>query len=122
MAFPAAYGYPELMIDDMIAKIQQRLEQTAHLPDEKRRELLGLIAQLKTEITGMAKVDPDQARSITGFTELSAHEATRSQPSQVTKKNAIAGLESTVKGFEAAHPKLTAVVNRIADALSNLGI
>ncbi len=110
------------MIDDTIAKIQQRLEQTANLPDDKRRELLVLLAQLKTELASVATADPDQARSITGFTELSAHEATRDQPSQATMQNAIAGLESTVKGFEAAHPKLTAVVNRIAESLSNLGI
>jgi hypothetical protein len=64
------------MIDDTLAKIQRRLEQSTNLPDDKRRELLGLIAQLKTEITSVATADPDQARSITGFTELSAHEAT----------------------------------------------
>lgn len=110
------------MIDDTLAKIQQRLESTAHLPPEKRRELLDLMAQLKTEIADVARNDPDQARSITGFTELSAHEATRQAPSAATMRNAIEGLESTVKGFEAAHPKLTAVVNRLAESLSNLGI
>jgi Domain of unknown function (DUF4404) len=114
--------YNEPMIDDTIAKIQQRLEQSANLPVEKRAELLDLIAQLKTEIKGVSASDPDQAQSIAGFAELSTHEATRDQPQSATKNSAISGLESTVKGFEAAHPKLTAVVNRIADALSNLGI
>ncbi len=122
MASANGFDYHSRMIDDTIAKIQQRLEQSSNLPVEKRRELLALIAQLKTEIDGVASADPDRARSITGFTELSAHEATRDQPSQATMKSAIAGLESTVKGFEVAHPKLTAVVNRIAESLSNLGI
>ena len=122
MASGAAVVYHRAMIDDTIAKIQQRLEQSANLPDEKRRELLALIAQLKTEIRDVSASDPDQAQSIAGFAELSTHEATRDQPQSATMNSAISGLESTVKGFEAAHPKLTAVVNRIADALSNLGI
>lgn len=110
------------MIDDTITKIQQRLEGAANLSEEKRRELLDLVSQLKTEITDVSSADPDQAASIAGFTDLSAHEATRPEPRPETMKSAITGLESTVRGFESAHPKLTAVVNRIAEALSNLGI
>lgn len=108
------------MIDDTITKIQRRLEQSAHLAPEKRQELLDLIAQLKTEIAGVS--DADQVRSIAGFAEMSAHEATRVERRPETMKTAISGLESTVQGFEAAHPQLTAVVNRIAHALSSLGI
>lgn len=110
------------MIDDTIAKIQRRLEQSAHLAPGKRQELLDLIDQLKTEIAGVSAADPDHARSIAGFTEMSAHEATRVERRPETLKTAISGLESTVQGFEVAHPQLTAVVNRIAHALSSLGI
>jgi len=110
------------MIDETIAKIQLRLEQAPTLSPEKRRELLGLLDQLRTEIAGVSSVDPDQAQSIAGFADLSAHEATRTEPRPDTRKSAISGLEASVRGFETAHPRLTAVVNRIADALSNLGI
>lgn len=110
------------MINATIAKIRSELEQAKNLAPERKQELLELIAQLQGEIAGLSKDDPDQARSIAGFAELSAHEATRSDRRPETMKNAIAGLESTVQGFEAAHPRLTEVVNRIAHALSNLGI
>ena len=110
------------MIDDTIAQIQRRLENANRLSPEKRRELLELLAQLKTEIAGVSADDPEHAQSIAGFADLSAHEATRTQPSPETMQSAISGLESTVRGFESAHPKLTAVVNRIAESLSNLGI
>lgn len=110
------------MIDDTISKIQHRLEQANNLSSEKRHDLLELLAQLKTEIATLSQADPDQARSITGFTDLSAHEATRSEPRPETMRSAISGLESTVRGFETAHPQLTAVVNRLAESLSNLGI
>lgn len=110
------------MIDDTIEKIQQRLQQTPNLSAEKREELQGLIAQLKTEISTLCEVDPDRANSIAGYAEASAHEATRADQQPETTQNAINELESSVTGFEAAHPKLTAVVNRIASTLSNLGI
>ena len=110
------------MIDETLAKIQQQLERSSHLPTDKLAELRDLVAQLKTEIATISKSDPEQARSIAGFTEVSAREATRSQPRPDSVKSAIAGLESTVRGFEVANPKLTAVVNRLAEALSNLGI
>lgn len=110
------------MIDDTIAKIQQQLQQASNLSPEKRSELQDLIAQLKTEISGLREVDPDRAQSIAGLAETSAHEATRPDQQPEATKNAIVELESSVTGFEAAHPKLTAVVNRIASTLSNLGI
>ena len=110
------------MIDDTIEKIQQRLQQSPNLSSEKREELQALIVQLKTEIATLCKVDPDRAASIAGLAETSAREATREDHQPETTQNAIDELESSVTGFEAAHPKLTAVVNRIASTLSNLGI
>lgn len=110
------------MIDETLAKIQQQLERSSHLPADKLAELQDLVTQLKTEIATISKSDPEQAHSIAGFTEVSAREATRSQPHPDSVKSALEGLGSTVQGFEVAHPKLTAVVNRLAEALSNLGI
>ncbi len=110
------------MIDETIEKIQRQLQQAPNLSPAKREELLELIAQLKTEISGLGEVDPDRARSIANFAQVSAHEATRPDQQPGTTKNAIEELESSVTGFEAAHPKLTDVVNRIASTLSNLGI
>jgi chromosome segregation ATPase len=110
------------MIDDTIGKIQQRLQQSPNLAPEKREELEELLAQLKTEIATLSESDPDRAKSIAGFTEMSAHEDTRATQQQDTMESALDGLESSVAGFEANHPKLVAVVNRIAATLSNLGI
>jgi hypothetical protein len=110
------------MIDDTIAKIQKRLQQSPNLSTQKREELLELVSQLKTEIADLSESDPDQAQSIAGFTEMSAHEATRDKQQEGTMESALDGLESSVTGFEAAHPKLVGVVNRIASTLSNLGI
>ena len=108
------------MIDETIEKTQQQLKQSRNLSPEKRAELMDLVAQLKTEVANLSESDPERAQTIAGFAERSAQEATRETQEPV--KNAIDELESSVTGFEAAHPKLTAVVNRIASTLSNLGI
>ncbi len=110
------------MIDDTIAKIQQQLREASNLSPDKRAELQDLIAQLRTEISGLREVDPDRADSIAAFAKVSALEATRPDQQPDATKTAIDDLQSSVTGFEAAHPKLTAVVNRIASTLSNLGI
>lgn len=110
------------MIDETIEKIRQQLQQSRNLPPKKRAELMDLVAQLKTEIADLSKSDPERAQTIAGFAERSAQEATRDTQEPETVKNAIDELESSVADFEAAHPKLIAVVNRIASTLSNLGI
>ncbi|MSO22043.1 MAG: hypothetical protein EXQ58_02055 [Acidobacteria bacterium] len=65
------------MIEDTLAKIEARLGKAGVLAKEQRTELLGLLSTLKTEIGELSKTHPEQAQSITAFTEVSTHEDTR---------------------------------------------
>jgi len=105
-----------------IVKIEARLQNSAALGEEQRAELLSLLAQLKTEITKLSKTHREQAESIASFAEVSATEATRESKNPQTLRHSIGGLQSSVGGFESTHPKLAAVVNRIASVLANMGI
>ena len=107
------------MIHDTISKIEGKLENAGSLNDQTRRELLALLATLKTEIT---KVDADQAQSIAGFTQALTHEAIRDEKHPELLKLSLEGLSASVDGFEKSHPKLVEIVNRICTALSNIGI
>ena len=109
------------MIDDTVAKIEARLR-SADVPPEKRVELEELLAKLKSEIATLSKTHAEQAESIAGFTELSAHEATREQQNPQLLDLSLKGLTSSVEEFEKSHPKLVRVVNDISNMLSNLGI
>jgi hypothetical protein len=109
------------MIDDTVAKIEARLR-SADVPPEKRAELEELLAKLKTEIASLSQTHAEQAESIAGFTEISAHEATREQPNPQLLDLSLKGLTSSVEEFEKSHPKLVRVVNDISNMLSNLGI
>ena len=65
------------MIDDTIAKIEARIRKANSVPEENKAELLNLFSTLKSEVAQLARTDEEQAQSITGFTEVSMHEATQ---------------------------------------------
>lgn len=110
------------MINDTLAKIEARLQNADALTDEKRRELHELLTKLKSEVADLSTTHSEQAESIAGFTEMSAHEATREQQNPRLLELSLKGLKSSVDEFEKSHPQLVQVVNAISNALSNLGI
>ena len=109
------------MIHDTISKIEARLTQST-VRDEAKAELITLLATLKAEVADLSRTHGDAAQSIAGFTEVSAHEATREQPNPELLKHSLGGLSASVDGFEKSHPRLVDIVNRICTTLSNLGI
>ena len=110
------------MIEDTIGDIEARIQNAEAISDERRKELLQLLATLKSEVAQLSKTHSDQAQSIAGFTALSAHEATRSEQDPQLLKLSLQGLGSSVGGFERSHPKLVQIVNAISNTLANLGI
>lgn len=109
------------MIQDRLEKIEERLKQSK-ITDSEKAELLNLMASLKTEIAGLSKTHREQAESIAGFAEISAHEATRNEKSTALINLSIEGLNTSVREFEVSHPDLVEVINRFCTMLSNLGI
>jgi len=110
------------MIRDTISEIEARLKNSSSLSAEARRELTELLAKLKNEVTELARTHADQATSIAGFAQTSAHEATRLEKNEQLLKLSLDGLSASVEGFEQSHPDLVQIVNRICTTLANLGI
>ena len=110
------------MIQETIARIEEKLRSAGSLTAESRGELESLLATLKAEITELSKTDADQAQSIAGFAQASAHEATRGEKNPELLELSLKGLSASVEGFEKSHPKLVQIVDRICTALSSLGI
>jgi hypothetical protein len=110
------------MIEDTIGKIEAKIQSADSIKDERRQELLQLLGTLKSEVGELSKTHGEQAESIAGFTEISAHEATRSEQNPELLKLSLKGLSSSVAGFEESHPHLVRIVNAISHTLSNLGI
>src|SRR5712671_6733665 len=67
------------MIEDTIGKIESRIEGADAIKEERRQELLQLLGTLKAEVAALSKTHGEEAQSIAGFTQVSTHEATRTE-------------------------------------------
>lgn len=105
-----------------IRKIKTKIQEATFPRSETKRELLDLISRLEREVVDLSKADPEHAESIIGFIERSTHEATRHGKNEELLRISLAGLTASVKGFEASHERLVAVVNNICTMLANMGI
>src|ERR1017187_1888715 len=110
------------MIEDTIGEIEARIQGTDAIKEERRRELLQLLGTLKAEVAKLSETHGEQAQSIAGFTQVSAHEATRAEQNPELLKLSLDGLGSSVRGFEQSHPQLVRIVNAVINTLANLGI
>ena len=110
------------MIEETIAKIEAAIKRIDATSFNKKPELIRLLATLKFEVEQLARTHGDQARSIAGFTEVAAHEASRQDRVSDLHELSLAGLSFSVKGFEASHPKLVEATNEICKLLSSIGI
>jgi len=110
------------MIEDTVGKIESRIEAAEAINPERKRELLQLLGKLKSEVAELSRTHGEEAESIAGFTEISAHEATRIEQNPQLLKLSLEGLSGSVEGFEKSHPRLVQIVNTISNTLSNLGI
>ncbi len=110
------------MINETIKQIEARIQNTESLPQDRRDELLGLLATLKAETCELAKTHTEHAQSIVGFTQIATHEATRAEQDKQLIKLSSLGLRQSVEEFETSHPRLAQIVNNISTTLSNSGI
>jgi hypothetical protein len=110
------------MNEDTVGKIEEKIRSADSITEERKRELLQLLGTLKSEVSKLSTTHGEDAQSIARFTELSAHEATRSQQNPELLNLSLKGLSSSVEGFEKSHPQLVQIVNAISQTLSNLGI
>lgn len=110
------------MNDDTFNEIEAKIRSAGTIGDDRKRELLELLGRLKAEVSTLSRTNDEQARSIAGFAQVSAHEATRATQNPELRELSVRGLRSSVDGFEQSHPKLVQLVNSISNSLSNWGI
>jgi hypothetical protein len=91
--------------------------------NEKRKaEIMQQLAELRAELDELARTDADRAKTIAGFAELSAHEATRATPQPELLSLSVTGLQKSAQAFEATHPRLVEMVGSLSAILSNVGL
>jgi len=110
------------MIEKTISEIEAKIGGVESVSPERRQELLKLLGTLKSEVAELSKTNVEQADSIAGFAQLSAHEVTRAEPNPQLRELSLQGLRSSVENLEQSNPRLTQIVNRISKMLSDWGI
>lgn len=110
------------MIQERLDKIEAKVQGASNIPDETKTQLLSLLGDLKKEVEALGRTHDEKARAIAHYTDVSTSEATREGKEPELVDAALEGLTGSVSGFESTHPKLTQIVNRLAAALSNVGI
>jgi hypothetical protein len=92
------------------------------MDEKKKAELQRHLSALHTELGELARTDADGAKTVAGFAELSAHEATRSRPNHELLGISLSGLKKSVQQFEETHPRLVEIVGSLSAVLSNIGL
>jgi prefoldin subunit 5 len=110
------------MTDERIQKIKSAVEAADHIPPEKKAELLAVLAKLKPAIAKVAQTHDEEAESISGFIEASAHEAAQTKKHPEGLERVLNKLKQSVEKFEASHPELTAFVAEYSAMLSGIGV
>jgi len=110
------------MNESNLSEIEAKIRAADNISDDRKRELLQSLSTLKAEVDKLSRTHDEEAQSIAGFAQLSAHEAIRQQQNPASLQHSLEGLRSSVEGFEKSHPQLVRIVNNISNMLSNLGI
>lgn len=110
------------MIEETISEIEAKISSAEAVSPERRQELLQLLTTLKTEVAKLSETNREQADSIAGFAQVSTHEAMREEQNPQLREISLQGLRSSVEDLEQSHPRLTQIVNRISQMLSDWGI
>jgi|SRR5215216_3264899 len=109
------------MTDEHINKIKLAVNAADHIPEEKKAELLELVANIKPAVAKIAQTHPQDAKTIGQSVEASVHEIARENKRPERLEGAVRELKQSVEKFEASHPDLAAFVSRYSTLLSALG-
>lgn len=106
---------------ETLDRIQARLESAPSITEEDRREISSLIEQLREEVECLPDCHHEDARSLVGFAELSAFEATRETTSPDLLETGLRGVRSVIEQLQERHPRLAEVANNLAMTIGRMG-
>ena len=109
------------MIETTISELEARVRSVETANATQKQELLALLGKLKAEVGALEQTHSQEAKTIADSVKVSTQAATSSTQNPESVQTSVAGLRSSVEGFEQSHPKLVQVVNSLSNMLSNLG-
>ena len=105
---------------DTLQEIKDKLPADSAISEEKKKELLGLLDELESEMGAAGK--PEQMKNISSSVKRTADELTKEEKDPDLIESALSELRDSVTEFEVSHPKLFEKVNNISAMLASMGI
>lgn len=81
-----------------------------------------LLKELHIELENAENIDEDSQQLLKNISRDVQKLITKEKTDLKKKNDIFESLQAAVEKFEGAHPSLTSTINKIADALSNMGI
>ncbi len=81
-----------------------------------------MVARLKMEVAPLVETHGESVDQIAGSADAAVQAAVHREQKPEQAAQAVEGLAASVRDFEASHPKLVQIVDRLAVTLSNMGI
>lgn len=97
------------MVEERIRNIEARVQASTDLSEPARAELLELLAAMRAELESVKPEHIERAEQQAG-------------PHGESLNEAAGALSGSMTALEATHPRLADLANRLAVALSNMGI
>ena len=110
------------MINRTLKDMESKIQESKSLEPSQKEELLGLVADLKTEVLELSRTHGDEADSIVHFASLGTGEGLKARKNRKLLGIALDGVQASVEDFEVSHPVLVKTVNAFCTALANIGI
>jgi len=110
------------MIDETIQRIEKTIGENETLDENRKKELMDLVAHLKNEIDNLGDTHREDAGSIASYAESSVREAVRSEVDAELLQHTLDGLSLSVRRFEISHPMLIGIINNIGRILNQIGV
>jgi len=102
------------MIDELLKELRTAVDGAGGLSESAKAELLSHVGAMEACAATSGSSDDSGAPGAGGDPDATGEGHAFRQP--------LEGLVTSIEGFEASHPAITALVNRIATALGNMGI
>ncbi len=110
------------MIDETIRRIEDRIRGSGQVDENRRKELLDLVARLRGEVRQLSETNQQAAHDITARAEDSVREVTEGERNEESLKRVLDQLNEEVERFGVSHPTLAGIVNSIGQTLWRIGI
>lgn len=107
-------------IQSRLEKVTQSVQQVNGWEDDKKNELVKLLADLTTSLKAAAEVRPDDAERVAETAEMVVSEATKAKPDKGFLTISAEGLKKAAEAVADIAPPVPAVAGKVAAFVAGL--